>query len=79
MNKLSITSGRKVYCFSIASNSQSLLELKVILSGDKPDNKMESFFLAETMKYAYLLQDPDTEIDLLRKHIFSTEAHPLSL
>jgi len=40
------------------------------------EDKMESFFLAETMKYLYLLQDPDTEIDILNKHVFNTEAHP---
>jgi len=42
----------------------------------KPDDRMESFFLAETMKYLYLLMDPDTEIDILEKHVFNTEAHP---
>ena len=45
----------------------------------KPRDKMESFFLAETLKYLYLLQDPDTEVDVLRKHVFNTEAHPLRL
>ena len=29
------------------------------------DDRMESFFLAETLKYLYLLQDDATEIDLL--------------
>ena len=29
------------------------------------DNRMESFFLSETLKYLYLLQDDTTEIDLL--------------
>ena len=33
----------------------------------KPDDKMESFFLGETMKYLYLLFDPDTEVDILNK------------
>uniref|UniRef100_A0A7S4T7X4 alpha-1,2-Mannosidase n=1 Tax=Ditylum brightwellii TaxID=49249 RepID=A0A7S4T7X4_9STRA len=33
----------------------------------EPENRMESFFLAETMKYLYLLQDPDTDIDILNK------------
>jgi len=33
----------------------------------KPDNNMESFFLAETMKYLYLLMDPDTEVDIIHK------------
>eukprot|EP00581_Thalassiosira_minuscula_P002038 CAMPEP_0183736060 /NCGR_PEP_ID=MMETSP0737-20130205/48414_1 /TAXON_ID=385413 /ORGANISM="Thalassiosira miniscula, Strain CCMP1093" /LENGTH=1144 /DNA_ID=CAMNT_0025969973 /DNA_START=41 /DNA_END=3475 /DNA_ORIENTATION=- len=41
------------------------------------DNRMESFFLAETLKYLYLLQDDSTEIDLLNTHVFNTEAHPL--
>ena len=32
-----------------------------------PEDRMESFFLAETMKYLYLLFDPDSEIDILNK------------
>ena len=44
---------------------------------ERPRNKQESFFLAETLKYLYLLQDPDTEVDILHKHVFNTEAHPL--
>jgi len=43
------------------------------------DDRMESFFLAETLKYLYLLQDNTTEIDLLNTHVFNTEAHPLRL
>ena len=31
----------------------------------KQDNRMESFFLAETLKYLYLLQDDTADIDLL--------------
>jgi mannosyl-oligosaccharide alpha-1,2-mannosidase len=42
------------------------------------EDRMESFFLAETMKYLYLAQDPDTEIDLT-KVVFNTEAHPLTI
>ena len=45
----------------------------------RADDKMESFFLAETMKYMYLLQDPDTEVDILHKHVFNTEAHPMRI
>ena len=37
-----------------------------------PQNKMESFFLAETLKYLYLLFDPDTEVDVLNKVSFIT-------
>lgn len=44
-----------------------------------PRDKMESFFLAETLKYLYLLFDPDTPIDLLHKHVFNTEAHPVRI
>ena len=46
--------------------------------GGGVDDRMESFFLAETLKYLYLAQDPDTEIDLM-KVVFNTEAHPLKL
>jgi hypothetical protein len=44
----------------------------------KPQDKMESFFLAETLKYLYLLDDPDTEVDLKRV-VFNTEAHPMRI
>lgn len=40
-------------------------------------DRMESFFISETLKYLYLLQDPDTSLDVLNKHIMNTEAHPL--
>lgn len=46
--------------------------------GRTPDDRMESFFLAETLKYLYLLQSPDHEISLA-KYTFNTEAHPLSI
>jgi len=45
----------------------------------KPEDRMESFFLAETLKYLYLLFDPDSEIDILNKHVFNTEAHPFKI
>jgi ER degradation enhancer, mannosidase alpha-like 2 len=37
---------------------------------------MESFFLAETLKYLYLLYAPRSTLDL-NKVIFNTEAHPM--
>jgi mannosyl-oligosaccharide alpha-1,2-mannosidase len=43
-----------------------------------PDDRMESFFLAETLKYLYLLQEPDHPIKL-DKYVFNTEAHPTSV
>lgn len=48
-------------------------------TSQQPNDKMETFFLAETMKYLYLLFDPDTEIDILNKHVFNTEGHPVRL
>ena len=42
-------------------------------------DKMESFFLGETLKYLYLLfSDDDTLVDL-NKWVFNTEAHPLPI
>jgi hypothetical protein len=45
----------------------------------KPDDRLESFFLAETLKYLYLLFNPDTHLDIVNKHVLNTEAHPLKL
>jgi len=42
----------------------------------KQDDAMESFFLAETLKYAWLLFAPVSALDL-EKFVFNTEAHPL--
>jgi mannosidase alpha-like ER degradation enhancer 2 len=39
-------------------------------------DEMESFFLAETLKYLYLLFAPAETVDL-NKVVFNTEAHPL--
>jgi ER degradation enhancer, mannosidase alpha-like 2 len=44
----------------------------------KLDDYMESFFLAETLKYAYLLFAPEKTLDL-NKFVFNTEAHPLQI
>lgn len=41
-------------------------------------NSMQSFFLAETLKYAYLLFAPDEALDL-EKFVFNTEAHPFRI
>lgn len=39
-------------------------------------DEMESFFLAETMKYLFLLFSPPDKLDL-NTHVFNTEAHPI--
>lgn len=38
---------------------------------------MESFFLAETLKYLFLLFMDDPDIMSLDEWVFNTEAHPL--
>lgn len=42
------------------------------------DNRAESFFFAETSKYAFLLFKDEKIIDLV-KQVINTEAHPLSV
>jgi Glycosyl hydrolase family 47 len=49
--------------------------LKDVTSKEKGD-LMPSYFLAETLKYLYLLFAPDETLDLKRV-VFNTEAHPL--
>jgi mannosyl-oligosaccharide alpha-1,2-mannosidase len=39
---------------------------------------METFFLAETLKYLYLLFAPNDVLPL-DKYVFNTEAHPLPI
>lgn len=51
--------------------------LKDVNTGVK-DNMMQSFFLAETLKYLYLLFSPRTVIPL-DEWVFNTEAHPLRI
>jgi len=42
------------------------------------EDSMESFFFAETLKYAYLIFAPETTLDL-KKVVFTTEAHPFKI
>merc|ERR1719158_2552759 len=42
------------------------------------DDMMQSFFLAETLKYFYLLFSPDDVIPL-DEYVFNTEAHPVKI
>jgi len=49
--------------------------LRNVETKEKADN-MESFFLAETLKYLYLLFAPPETLDL-KAVVFNTEAHPL--
>lgn len=51
--------------------------LKDVTAGTVSDS-MESFFLAETLKYAWLLFAPESKFDLSRS-VFNTEAHPMKV
>ncbi|XP_010322800.1 mannosyl-oligosaccharide 1,2-alpha-mannosidase MNS1-like isoform X2 [Solanum lycopersicum] len=51
--------------------------LKDVNSGVQ-DNMMQSFFLAETLKYLYLLYSPPSVIPL-GEWVFNTEAHPIKI
>jgi len=54
--------------------------LRSVLSHPPPQSdKMESFFLAETLKYLYLLFDDTMTQVPLDKFVFNTEAHPLRI
>ncbi|RXN10411.1 endoplasmic reticulum mannosyl-oligosaccharide 1,2-alpha-mannosidase-like protein [Labeo rohita] len=49
------------------------------LANPNPRDKMESFFLGETLKYFYLLFSEDPKLISLDKYVFNTEAHPLPI
>ncbi|KAM9446189.1 mannosidase, alpha, class 1B, member 1b isoform 1-T2 [Clarias gariepinus] len=44
-----------------------------------PRDKMESFFLGETLKYFYLLFSDNFDLINLDTYVFNTEAHPLPI
>ncbi|MEE6504955.1 hypothetical protein FKM82_005387 [Ascaphus truei] len=58
--------------FSSINNVQSAIN-------PEPRDKMESFFLGETLKYLYLLFSDDVDLLNLDKVVFNTEAHPLPI
>jgi len=51
-------------------------ELQDVQTKEKRDG-MQSFFLAETLKYSYLLF-ADQDVLSLDEYVFNTEAHPLT-
>jgi Glycosyl hydrolase family 47 len=61
----------KTYCRTGAGYAA----LSSVQTKEKKDN-MESYFLAETLKYLYLLFAPPETLDL-SKVVFNTEAHPI--
>ena len=68
----------KTFFDSIVANCRTeagYTTLKSVVTMEKGD-LMPSYFLAETLKYLYLLFAPDSALDL-EKVGFNTEAHPL--
>jgi mannosidase alpha-like ER degradation enhancer 2 len=61
----------KTYC----RTESGYAELKSVLTKEKSD-RMESYFMAETLKYLYLLFAPRETLDF-QSVIFNTEAHPI--
>jgi mannosidase alpha-like ER degradation enhancer 2 len=61
----------KKYC----RTEHGYAELENVITKEQSD-MMESFFLAETLKYLYLLFAPQGTIDL-KTTVFNTEAHPI--
>jgi mannosidase alpha-like ER degradation enhancer 2 len=77
-NDPSYQSMGQVFCTSLVKYCRTdvgYAALKDVTTKEKSD-QMESFFLAETMKYLYLLLAPSSTFDFDRI-IFNTEAHPL--
>lgn len=67
---------RKVFFLLVLAKTLTICCIKITATAslknvDLPSlqkmDMMESYFLAETLKYLYLLFDPDSEIDLLNK------------
>ena len=58
-------------------NAVGFASLKNVQTFEKA-NAMESFFLAETLKYAYLLFAPESKLNF-KKIVLTTEAHPFRL
>lgn len=54
---------------------EGFASLKNVMSKEKMDS-MESFYLAETLKYLFLIFAPEETLDI-NKYVFNTEAHPL--
>ncbi|KXN71495.1 glycoside hydrolase family 47 protein [Conidiobolus coronatus NRRL 28638] len=61
-----------------SSGFSSYLNVQSKKSKHQHANRMESFFLAETLKYLYLIFSEDSILDL-NEFVLNTEAHPFKL
>ena len=68
----------KTFADSLEKYSKTKAGFAALLNVETKQKRdaMESFFLAETLKYLYLLYAPKSTLDL-KSVVFNTEAHPL--
>ncbi|KAF9007862.1 glycoside hydrolase family 47 protein [Cyathus striatus] len=64
------------YCKLPEGGYATILDVENVRS--ELEDKMETFFLSETLKYLYLLFD-DSSVLPLDEYVFNTEAHPLPI
>ncbi|XP_071544864.1 endoplasmic reticulum mannosyl-oligosaccharide 1,2-alpha-mannosidase isoform X1 [Panulirus ornatus] len=69
--------GIETYC-KVENGYTSIGNVRSIVD-PKPKDKMESFFLGETLKYLYLLFMDDQSAFSVDKWVFNSEAHPLPI
>lgn len=67
------------WLFQVPSGGYSSISNVQDPQNPQPRDKMESFFLGETLKYLFLLFSDDTELLSLDSYVFNTEAHPLPI
>lgn len=63
----------------VASGGYTSINNVLDESNVQPKDKMESFFLGETLKYLYLLFSDDDTLMSIDSWVFNTEAHPLPI
>ena len=83
-DELPALEGAKLWALGVLlslANFIAILDLtitNVSVPNPPKDDLMQSFFLAETLKYLYLVFAPDDVIPL-DEWVFNTEAHPLRI
>lgn len=72
----SLEQQRSVHCLQVEHGYVGLRDVRK--APPKHDDTQQSFFLAETLKYLYLMFGSNDEISL-DEWVFNTEAHPLRI
>lgn len=63
-------------CVQTDAGYSGLRDVRIVPA--EKDDTMQSFWLAETLKYLYLLFSP-ADVIPLDEYVFNTEAHPLRI